>query len=158
MSVRMKLREVMTAKAETQDERGSATSKVETHNERGPAMSSGTTGAQAAIAKAGMSKAQPRKSFGSRGHGTNAAEPIAGAEGTAPVAVNDLSVGIDRFGYTAYAQALVELLRAAEPPVCVGLYAKWGSGKSFMIGLLKQFFDPTCRRDTVTHELVQWFE
>ena len=77
---------------------------------------------------------------------------------TEAAAVNDLALGIDRFGYAAYARALVAMLNGCEPPACVGLYAKWGSGKSFMISLLKQQFDPRARLDPRTHDLTQWFE
>ena len=37
------------------------------------------------------------------------------------------------------------MLNRADPPMCVGLYARWGSGKTFMISLLKKEFDPTVR-------------
>ncbi len=77
---------------------------------------------------------------------------------TEAAAVNDLALGIDRFGYAAYARALVAMLNGCEPPACVGLYAKWGSGKSFMIGQLKHFFDLSSRREPTTRGLVQWFE
>ena len=66
--------------------------------------------------------------------------------------------GIDRFGYRAYAQAFRAMLGRAAPPIAVGLYARWGAGKSFMIFLLKQQFDPLARTDPPTHDLVQWFE
>ena len=55
--------------------------------------------------------------------------------------------GIDRFGYRAYAAGLCDILVECTPPVCVGLYAKWGSGKSCMIGQLKHFFDLSSRRE-----------
>jgi len=50
------------------------------------------------------------------------------------------------------------MLKRAEPPVCVGLYARWGSGKTFMISLLKKEFDPTVREDPKTRRLLQFFE
>jgi hypothetical protein len=56
------------------------------------------------------------------------------------------------------AQALAAMLKRAEPPVCVGLYARWGSGKTFMISLLKQEFDRTVREDPDTRQLLQFFE
>ena len=74
-------------------------------------------------------------------------------------AVNDNAKGgVDRFGYTYYAKALVDVLRDASPPMCVGLYAKWGSGKSFMIHLLKKEFDSYALEDPLTRNLYQWFE
>ncbi|GAB6020752.1 hypothetical protein CHUAL_003414 [Chamberlinius hualienensis] len=56
-------------------------------------------------------------------------------------------------GYDLYSSALADIL--SEPslsmPICLGLYAKWGSGKSFLIGKLqdemrnfaKQWIEPT---------------
>ena len=72
------------------------------------------------------------------------------------VALND-GASIDRFGYRAYAQSLHAVIDDCSAPICVGLYAKWGSGKSFMIELLKRAFD-LAREDPRTHGLVQWFE
>jgi len=50
------------------------------------------------------------------------------------------------------------MLKRAEPPICVGLYARWGSGKTFMISLLKQEFDETVRENPDTRQLLQFFE
>jgi hypothetical protein len=72
--------------------------------------------------------------------------------------LNDNAKGIDRFGYSAYAKALYSMLHRASPPICVGLFAKWGSGKSFMMYLLKQEFDPDCEEDPSTFEIIQWFD
>ena len=75
-------------------------------------------------------------------------------------ALNDNARGIDRFGYRVYAKALHEIIdeAGAEPPVCVGLYAKWGSGKTFLINCIKQAFDPGIKEDPRTHDMRQWFE
>ena len=56
------------------------------------------------------------------------------------------------------AQALASMLKRAEPPICVGLYARWGSGKTFMISLLKKEFDPTVLEEPRTRKLLQFFE
>ena len=50
------------------------------------------------------------------------------------------------------------MLKRAEPPICVGLYARWGSGKTFMISLLKKEFDPDMHEDQHTKQLLQFFE
>ena len=50
------------------------------------------------------------------------------------------------------------MLKRAEPPICVGLYARWGAGKTFMISLLKKEFDPTVRENPQTRRLLQFFE
>ena len=73
-------------------------------------------------------------------------------------ALNDNAKGTDRFDYDRYAQALVKMLDNADPPVCVGLYANWGSGKSFLMHRLKMRFDPTSTEDSRTYQMVQWFE
>jgi hypothetical protein len=74
-------------------------------------------------------------------------------------ALNDNAKGsIDRFGYRAYAEGLCDILKAGDPPLCVGLYGKWGSGKSFMISLIKHALDRMAREHKDTHELLQWFE
>ena len=75
-------------------------------------------------------------------------------------ALNDNARGIDRFGYRVYAKALHTIIdeAGAEPPVCVGLYAKWGSGKTFLINCIKQAFDPGIKEDQRTHDMRQWFE
>jgi len=78
------------------------------------------------------------------------------AEGSA---LNDnCKAGIDRFGCRAHAQAMANMLANCIPPLCIGLYAKWGSGKSFMIFLIKTNMDPTCRENPRTFEQTQWFE
>jgi len=53
---------------------------------------------------------------------------------------------------------LAATLKRAEPPICVGLYARWGAGKTFMISLLKEEFDKTVREDPDTRQLLQFFE
>jgi hypothetical protein len=74
-------------------------------------------------------------------------------------ALNDSAKGgIDRFGYGRHATSLFEVVAHCPPPLCIGLYAKWGTGKSFMITLLKKAFDPKVREDERTHELMQWFD
>ena len=49
------------------------------------------------------------------------------------------SDGENLLGYEIYGSALADIL--SEPtlntPITVGLYAKWGSGKSFLLGRLK---------------------
>ena len=50
------------------------------------------------------------------------------------------------------------MLERSEPPICVGLYARWGAGKTFMISLLKEEFDKTVREEPQTRKLLQFFE
>ena len=50
------------------------------------------------------------------------------------------------------------MLKRAEPPICVGLYARWGAGKTFMISLLKKEFDSSVYEEPHTRQLLQFFE
>jgi hypothetical protein len=75
------------------------------------------------------------------------------------VAINDVAKGgTDRFGYSDYAKSMHKVLHNADLPVCVGLYAKWGAGKSFMMHMLKKCFDESANEDSRTKDVLQWFE
>jgi len=59
--------------------------------------------------------------------------------------VNDSdSKGSDHLGYELYAKALVNhvltVQKQGDEPICVGLYAPWGAGKSFLWNLIQQEF------------------
>lgn len=45
-------------------------------------------------------------------------------------------------GYDLYSSALADILSepTMQPPICVGLYAQWGSGKSFLLKKLEGEF------------------
>lgn len=45
-------------------------------------------------------------------------------------------------GYDLYSSALADILSepTMQPPICVGLYAQWGSGKSFLLKKLEGKF------------------
>ncbi|XP_055005104.1 kinase D-interacting substrate of 220 kDa B-like isoform X2 [Boleophthalmus pectinirostris] len=47
--------------------------------------------------------------------------------------------GGDMLGYDLYSSALADILSepTMQPPICVGLYAQWGSGKSFLLKKLE---------------------
>ena len=49
------------------------------------------------------------------------------------------SDGENLLGYEIYGSALADILSdpTLNTPITVGLYAKWGSGKSFLLGKLK---------------------
>eukprot|EP00752_Nemacystus_decipiens_P017199 g15408.t1 len=53
----------------------------------------------------------------------------------------EASSGKDQLDYERYAQALAELFRTGEQdvlPTAVGIFAPWGAGKSFLLGLIKK--------------------
>jgi len=66
--------------------------------------------------------------------------------------------GIDRLGFKAYARAIYTAVNQANPPLCVGINAEWGSGKSFLIEQIIKEFDPSVKLHKSTFELVQSFE
>nr|XP_002120296.1 uncharacterized protein LOC100178218 [Ciona intestinalis] len=47
--------------------------------------------------------------------------------------LNDNITGVDHLGYSIYAEALSELLHRVHTPLTVGVFAPWGSGKSFLL-------------------------
>ena len=59
--------------------------------------------------------------------------PSAASSASSASALNDNALGIDRLGYALYGKALVAVIKSAETPLSVGLYAQWGSGKTFFI-------------------------
>ena len=55
--------------------------------------------------------------------------------------VSDKPSGVDRLGCTIYAKAIAATAREAESPsasLCVGIYARWGGGKSFLWTLIQR--------------------
>ena len=55
--------------------------------------------------------------------------------------VSDAPLGVDRLGCTIYAKAIAATAREAESPstsLCVGIYARWGGGKSFLWTLVQR--------------------
>lgn len=60
-------------------------------------------------------------------------------------------------GYDLYSSALADILSepTMQPPICVGLYAQWGSGKSFLLKKLEgEFVFATLARLTTLTTLV----
>ncbi len=47
------------------------------------------------------------------------------------------SLGADAFGHTDYAETLHSIVTDAEPPLAIGLFGRWGLGKSSIIGALQ---------------------
>lgn len=57
-------------------------------------------------------------------------------------------------GYDLYSSALADILSepTMQPPICVGLYAQWGSGKSFLLKKLEG--EGHTYTHTYTHTLI----
>nr|CAB3262168.1 uncharacterized protein LOC100178218 [Phallusia mammillata] len=47
--------------------------------------------------------------------------------------LSDNDTGVDHLGYSIYADALARLLFWVQTPITVGVFAPWGSGKSFLL-------------------------
>lgn len=65
-----------------------------------------------------------------------------GLTGVSPLSAGHLSpteTDGDMLGYDLYSSALADILSepTMQPPTCVGLYAQWGSGKSFLLKKLE---------------------
>lgn len=54
--------------------------------------------------------------------------------------INDLTTGFDRLNYSRYASAFADLVTNPEmsTPVTLGIFGEWGSGKSFLMGKIKE--------------------
>ncbi|CAJ0948778.1 unnamed protein product, partial [Ranitomeya imitator] len=57
----------------------------------------------------------------------------------------------DMLGYDLYSSALADILSepTMQPPICVGLYAQWGSGKSFLLKKLEGYVQTSVVRRCV---------
>lgn len=72
--------------------------------------------------------------------------------------INDASKGgIDRLGFKVYAEAIKNALVLASIPICIGIYGKWGSGKTFLLELIKKEFDSNILENSAKDGLIQWF-
>ena len=47
--------------------------------------------------------------------------------------LNDNGVNVDYLGHVVYAEALADQIKKIKTPVTIGLFARWGSGKSFLL-------------------------
>ena len=65
-----------------------------------------------------------------------------------PTNTDDKPDGVDRLEFDVYIRALVSAIISDRPPKRTGLYAPWGTGKSFLINKLEKFL--YCR--TLTHD------
>lgn len=73
-------------------------------------------------------------------------EPVRYARGAQPTEVleamaDDLR-GTDRLGFQSYVDAFVQLIRDTAPPIVVGVYGAWGTGKSFLMRQIAQRLRP----------------
>ena len=57
-------------------------------------------------------------------------------------ATTDLIGGEDRLGFAQYVDAFVRLIEDTQPPLTIGIYGAWGTGKSFLIDKIARRLDP----------------
>jgi len=67
-------------------------------------------------------------------------------------AYNDEAIGPDRLGVTQYVDAFARLIRDkdARPPLTVGIYGAWGSGKSFLMKKIIEQLKPSPSKESPT--------
>uniref|UniRef100_H2YLT1 KAP NTPase domain-containing protein n=1 Tax=Ciona savignyi TaxID=51511 RepID=H2YLT1_CIOSA len=63
--------------------------------------------------------------------------------------LNDNIIGVDHLGYSIYAEALSELLHRVHTPLTVGVFAPWGSGKSFLLREVRYLLSKFQKQDHV---------
>jgi Cdc6-like AAA superfamily ATPase len=66
--------------------------------------------------------------------------PAGPSTGSGARAANDQPIGEDRLNFTHYVEAFANLVDSPHttPPLTIGIYGAWGSGKSFLLGKLTQ--------------------
>ena len=47
--------------------------------------------------------------------------------------LNDNGLNFDHLGHVVYAEAIAGRIKNIQAPVTIGLFARWGSGKSFLL-------------------------
>ena len=65
-----------------------------------------------------------------------------------PIALNDLPDGTDELGFRDYAVAFAEMVTNpnAQPPLTVGIYGPWGTGKTFLMHKIYEEIEKTQKR------------
>jgi hypothetical protein len=53
-------------------------------------------------------------------------------------AARDLVGGEDRLGFEQYAQAFLRLIEDTQPPLTIGIYGGWGTGKTFLMDMIAE--------------------
>ena len=54
--------------------------------------------------------------------------------------LSNAGLNVDRLGHDVYAKALANQIEIIKPPLTIGLFARWGSGKSFLLQQIQSKF------------------
>jgi hypothetical protein len=74
---------------------------------------------------------------------THAAQLASGQQVTDQLdATTDLIGGEDRLGFVHYVDAFVRLIEDTQPPLTIGIYGAWGTGKSFLMDKIAKRLNP----------------
>jgi len=74
---------------------------------------------------------------------THAAQLKSGQQVTDQLdATTDLIGGEDRLGFVHYVDAFVRLIEDTQPPLTIGIYGAWGTGKSFLMDKIAKRLNP----------------
>jgi hypothetical protein len=74
---------------------------------------------------------------------TQAAQLTSGQQVTSQLdATTDLIGGEDRLGFAHYVDAFVRLIEDTQPPLTIGIYGAWGTGKSFLMDKIAKRLNP----------------
>lgn len=52
----------------------------------------------------------------------------------------------DAFDHEAYAETILEIIKKNEPPLTIGLFGRWGIGKSTVINIVRQRIEKACAK------------
>jgi len=65
---------------------------------------------------------------------------------------------IDRLGYVDYTKAIKHVLLLGTFPICIGIFGEYGTGKSFLLQLIKKEFDNSSIENNALDGIIQWYQ
>ena len=71
-------------------------------------------------------------------------------------AINDTVKSDDALDFQSYADAFYDLIENSTPPLTIGIYGEWGTGKSFILNLIKKKIEAKKNKNLITVEFDAW--